>query len=400
MNFLEHKTGREFIAFAFYFAEGAPIGFIWWAMPTLLRQSGVEINTITTFTAILTLPWVFKFLWAPLVDIFHTSRIGYTKWIGWSQLFMCLTLLPLVFIPLAGNILWWGILLLLHSFFAATQDVSVDALVINVVANREKGRLNGFMQAGMLTGRSIFGGAALIFIPEIGLHATIAFMIAFIAGTMLLLPFIKEPDLIDIEKSKLSTFKNNLVGTFRTKQTWYTIAFALTSAAAFEAVGGMSGSFLTDKHVNMQSIGFFFGVPVVVAMLLGGLAGGFLSDKMNRKKSVTFFLLGFVLLIAAVSILGIVYPEGSGFVWMTMFAGIYFFTGMFTTSSYALFMDVTNPKLGATEFSTFMAATNACEAWVVWSAGIMAASQNYSAAFLTMCGVSLISLLFLRKIKD
>lgn len=53
MNLLEHKAGRALIAFAFYFAEGAPIGFIWWAIPTLLRQHGVEIHRITAFTAIL-----------------------------------------------------------------------------------------------------------------------------------------------------------------------------------------------------------------------------------------------------------------------------------------------------------------------------------------------------------
>ena len=388
------------MAFAFYFAEGAPIGFIWWAMPTVLRQNGVEIDRVTSFTALLTLPWVFKFLWAPLVDVFRSSRFGFTKWIAGSQLMMCLTLLPLVFIPLSGNVMWWVILLLLHSLCAATQDVSVDALVINVVAKHEKGMLNGYMQAGMLTGRSIFGGAALVLIPKIGLPVTIAVMIGAILSSMLLLFFIKEPETALAEKDKLHNFKSNLLQTFSNKQTWLTIGFALTAAAAFEAAGGMSGAFLTDKGLAMESIGYFFGVPVVAAMLLGGLAGGFLSDKMSRKKSVTVFLLGVVLFIGAVAVLGFVHPGAPAFAWMALFAGMYFFTGMFTAASYALFMDVTNPKVGATEFSTFMAATNGCESWVVWSAGILAASKGYSVAFLVMCLVSLFSLLFLRKIKD
>ncbi|MBK5283811.1 MAG: hypothetical protein JJE25_00275 [Bacteroidia bacterium] len=173
MNLLQHKAGRSFIAFAFYFAEGAPIGFIWWAMPTLLRQSGAHIDVIGTFTAILTLPWVFKFLWAPLVDVLRSSRFGFTKWIALAQACMCLTLLPLVFIPLSGNIVLWGVMLLLHSLCAATQDVSVDALVINVVAQKETGMLNGYMQAGMLLGRSLFGGGALIFMQTLGLQITV-----------------------------------------------------------------------------------------------------------------------------------------------------------------------------------------------------------------------------------
>lgn len=399
MNLLEYKAGRGFIAFAFYFAEGAPIGFIWWAMPTILRQAGVEVNTIASFTAILTLPWVLKFLWAPLVDMFRSSHSGFTKWIAWSQLFMCLSLFPLIFIPITGNVLLWGVLLLLNSIFAATQDVAVDALVINVIAKQEKGILNGFMQGGMLLGRSIFGGVALMFIPQFGLPFTISLMIACILVVTLLLLFIKEPNISRIQKDRFTNFKNNIKETYYKKQTWYVIAFALTAAAAFESVGGMSGVYFTDKQVDSKIIGFFFSIPVVVAMLIGGVAGGFLSDKMSRKKSVIVFLCGFVFTIICISFTGFFYPSASHISLLALFAWMYFFIGMFTTSSYALFMDVTNPKLGATEFSLFMAATNACESWVVWLTGILVVSFNYSSAFLIMSVVSLSSLFFLRKIK-
>jgi PAT family beta-lactamase induction signal transducer AmpG len=302
MNLLEHKAGRSFLVFAFYFAEGAPIGFIWWAMPTVLRQHGIEVDTIASFTALLTLPWIFKFLWAPLIDMFRSPQFGFLKWIAWSQLLMCLTLVPLVFIPISGNLMWWGFFLLLHSLAAATQDVSVDALVINIIAEHEKGVLNGYMQAGMLLSRSIFGGAALIFIPTIGLSLTVSLMIACILVIMLLLLFIKEPLITIVSENTFQNFKNNFKQTFSRKQTWFTIAFALTAAAAFEAAGAMSGSFFTDKQIDSKSIGFFFSIPIVIAMLLGGLLGGFLSDKMSRKKSVTIFLVGLVFSIVCISV--------------------------------------------------------------------------------------------------
>jgi MFS family permease len=138
LNLLQHKKGRNLAAFAFYFAEGAPIGFIWWAMPTLLRKSGADVAEIGSFNAILILPWVFKFLWAPLIDVFRSSRFGFKKWIFLSQSLMCLSLLPLIFIPLEDNYFIWMFLLFLHSIFAATQDVSVDALVINILHQLKK----------------------------------------------------------------------------------------------------------------------------------------------------------------------------------------------------------------------------------------------------------------------
>ncbi len=388
------------MAFAFYFAEGAPIGFIWWAMPTLLRQHGIGVEVIGKFTAMLTLPWVLKFLWAPLIDIFRSSRFGYTGWIGVSQLLMCITLLPLIFIPLDGNIALWGTLLLLHSICAATQDVSVDALVINVVARKEKGLLNGLMQAGMLLGRSLFGGGVLILASFGSLHLAIAVMIAVILCTMLLLFFIKEPTMIQNKKRRFSDFGSTLRSGFTSRRTWFAIAFALTAASAFESVGAMSGPFLTDKKISTETIGIFFGLPVVISMLMGGLIGGYVSDRMKRSKSTAMFLRVFVCVAIIISITGFIFPESNSLVWISLFTLMYFFVGMFTAASYALFMDLSNPKLGATQFSTFMAATNGCEAWVVWTTGIIVAQYSYGLAFLLMAFVSLGSLFFLKRTKD
>jgi MFS family permease len=387
------------VAFAFYFAEGAPIGFIWWAMPTLLRKHGVGLDVIGTFTAMLTLPWVLKFLWAPLIDIFRSKRFGYSGWIGVSQLLMCITLLPLVFIPLEGNVGIWGTCLLLHSICAATQDVSVDALVINLVAGNEKGLLNGFMQAGMLLGRSLFGGGALLLVSFGGLHLTIAVMILVILCTMLLLLFIKEPTMIHIENRRFVEFTMTLRSVFSTRRTWFAIAFALTAAAAFESVGAMAGPFLTDKKTDTETIGVFFSFPVVISMLIGGLIGGYISDKIKRHRSTALFLCGFVLMAMIISVIGFIFPNSTSIVWISLFTLMYFFIGMFTAASYALFMDVSDPKLGATQFSTFMAATNGCEAWVVWTTGIIVAHHSYGLAFLLMALVSVGSLLFLKSLK-
>ncbi|MGK2861214.1 MAG: MFS transporter [Chitinophagaceae bacterium] len=399
MNLLLHKKGRGIIAFAFYFAEGAPIGFIWWALPSLMRQQDIGINEIGSFTAILILPWVFKFLWAPLVDIFRSARFGFKQWIAAAQTGMCLSLIPLIFIPLPGNLTTWVSLLFFHSVCAATQDVAIDALVINTVVPEEKGLVNGWMQAGMLIGRSLFGGGLLIFTQWTTLSVAIVLMIVSIFSTMLLLLFVKEKPIVSIPRVNFSDFLNNLKLAFSSPRTWYSIAFALTAAAAFEAAGAFAGPLLTDQQIPQQSIGFFFAVPVVVSMLLGGLAGGFLSDRIGRIKALVIFLCGFVTMALLISLAEFSNHPVPYYAWMVLYSCMYFFTGMFTAASYALFMDVTNPKLGATQFSTFMAATNGCEAWVVYIAGFIAASKGYSAAFLVMCIVSLMSLLFLKKIQ-
>ena len=302
MNLLSSKTGRIFLVTAFYLTEGAPIGFIWWAMPTLLRRENVAIDSIASLIAILILPWIFKFIWAPLIDSLRNEKRGYKFWIFVSQSLMGLALLPLILIPPQDNFFIWGIFLFIHSFAAATQDVSIDAMVINVIAKNERGKLNGFMNAGMLIGRSIFGGGTLIIAYKLGLNYILILLAAIILSTMLLLILVEEPISTSETKNQFEIFNRNFSLSFREKNTWLAILFALTSAAAFEAAGGLAGPFLTDLNINQDTIGIFFAVPVVVAMFIGGLIGGYVSDKINRKKAVRVFLSGFVASIIFISI--------------------------------------------------------------------------------------------------
>ena len=125
--------GRLALFTVLYAAEGAPIGFIWWALPTVLREAGLPIERITGLTALVLLPWIFKFAWAPAVDSLRTPRWGFRAWIISAQVLMGLTLLPLLWLDPVSRFEAWRVLLVLHAVAAATQDVAIDALAINSV---------------------------------------------------------------------------------------------------------------------------------------------------------------------------------------------------------------------------------------------------------------------------
>jgi hypothetical protein len=84
---------------------------------------------------------------------------------------------------------------------------------------------------------------------------------------------------------------------------------------------------------------------------------------------------------------------------LALLTGMYFFVGLFTAASYALFMDLTEPRLGATQFSTFMAATNGCEAWSTWTGGRIAGSAGYASAFVALSVASVLSLFVLKHLR-
>lgn len=395
---MQNTVSRNILFTFLYLSEGAPIGFIWWALPTLLRKQNIPIEDITSLTAILVLPWTFKFLWAPLVDTLRNKNWGYKNWIISSQILMGITLIPLIFIEPQNNFILFAAILLLHSLFASTQDVSIDALAINYISKFERGNINGFMQAGMLIGRSLFGGGALLVVSFLGWKWIFIFLILTIWLSLILVLFVDEQKQ-NFDKS-IHTFKSKLVKAFSIKNTWFGILFALTAAAAFEAVGGMAGPFLIDNKISQETIGFFFFIPVVAAAIVGGLIGGRLSDKIGRKKSIFLFTIGFIIPILIIGAADLNFNlRNEELFLISMLTIMYFFIGFFTAASYALFMDLTDPALGATQFSTFMAATNACEAWAVWFGGLMAGTFSYGISFISVSLVSLLSLLILWQIK-
>lgn len=384
--------GRTLIFTLLYASEGAPIGFIWWALPTLLRSADVSVADITSLTALLVLPWVFKFTWAPLVDALRGPRWGYRAWIMSAQLTMAATLAPLLWLDPVADFATWRLLLLAHAIAAATQDIAIDALVIGSVPPHERGRLNGAMQAGMLLGRSAFGGGVLLVGATWGLTDIIATLIAWIAVPLMLVPRLKEPAPTHTEHDSPSVPTTSMGGALREalrlRSTWLGLGFALTGAAGFEAAGQLAGPFLVDRGVNTDTIGVFFGVYVVSATLAGGLLGGWVSDRSSRTRILLWCTAAVVVTVAAVGLLDLLARPGATILIAALVA-MYLAVGLFTVTSYAWFMDLTHPRLGATQFTTFMAATNACESWSAWAAGQLTTWHSYGMAMLVMAGVSL-----------
>ncbi|MBI3132481.1 MAG: MFS transporter [Acidobacteria bacterium] len=396
MNLLSTSKGRKALFGALYLSEGAPNGFIWWALPTWLRPKGVPLDVITALTASLTLMWTLKFLWAPLVDVLRVRGPGLRAWILGCQALMGLTLLPLLFMDEGPMRLLFVPLMLLHALAAATQDVAIDALAILRVPEAERGAINGWMQVGMLLGRSLFGGGALLMATRIGEKGVLAALVLVIWASGSLLVLSKESptprDRSAWDTGLGSAFLQRLKGVVLRRGSLVGLAFALTSGAAFEGVGAVAGPMLVDMGATKETAGWFFAVPAVGAMLGGALVGGALSDRWGRRRCAGLFLLVIVVQVLGLALLmGSFHPVPLKPL-MAMLGGLYAGIGLFTAASYALFMDLTDPALGATQFSLFMGAANGCEAWAGFMAGVLIVGRGYAIAMLILALISFLAL--------
>lgn len=169
--------------------------------------------------------------------------------------------------------------------------------------------------------------------------------------------------------------------------------------AGFEAVGAVAGPFMIDRGMMTSQVGIFFSLPSIVGMIIGALIGGVVSDWLGRRKAVGFFLTTLVVSILALAAFDSLNEFKTSQGMFVLLAIFYFCIGLFTSSSYALFMDITDPRLGATQFSAFMGATNLCESWSAFVVGRFIGGLGYPLAFILMASVSLFSLPVLRGIR-
>jgi MFS transporter (putative signal transducer) len=379
-----------------YLSEGAPIGYLWWAMPTVLRSAGLPIESITALTSLLVLPWAFKFIWAPLIDTCRSAAWTYRSWILTLQLLMGLTLLPVAIIDPKTHFSVLAVVLVAHAVIAATQDVAIDAFCISICPPQERGSINGWMQAGMLLGRAIFGGGALLMVDTLGQAVVVALLVVSVWSSSVLLLAARGleplPSVQGRVRERIGEFSRKLKTAARQASTWAGLAFAAVGGAAYEAVGAVAGPYLIDQGLTRSDVGSFLGIPAVLCMLIGAVLGGLSADRFGKKRSVRAFLILSVLVVFSLSAIDSLMPSG-GMAWkLSTLAGLYVAIGLFTASSYALFMDITDPSLGATQFSMFMGGTNLCEAWGALVVGRMIPTFGYAAAFAIVSMSSLLTL--------
>jgi predicted MFS family arabinose efflux permease len=387
-------TWRRHLLFAaLYFSEGAPIGFLWWALPTRLRASGVEVDAITGLLALLVLPWALKFLGAPFIDLLRGPRWPLRAWIAACQVLMGVLMLATLAFDWQQDFAIVGALLLAHAMAAAAQDVSVDAYAVQVVPPAEFGATNAWMQGGVLTGRSLFGGGALLIDAWLGPRATVLLLVLAIWSSLAVLVAIgeREPGSTVTLIHRRREFGAALAEVLGRRSTWLVIAFAAVGGAGYEAVGIVVGPFLIDRGFGSAQVGAFLFVPVVAAMIAGSFAAGRLADAVGHVRAVGASLVGMAAVIVALAWGSDLWPAA---ITLALLVGLYVLIGAFTTTSY-----VTDRRLGATQLSASMSATNLCESWAAYVVGRLIADVGYGPAFTVMALVSLAGLPLLWRLR-
>lgn len=86
---------------------------------------------------------IFRFLWAPFLDKVKFGKFGHYKvWLMICQIFIIITLILISISNVKSGFNIIFILCMTFAFFAATQDIAIDALVYKVCTTKEYGKFS------------------------------------------------------------------------------------------------------------------------------------------------------------------------------------------------------------------------------------------------------------------
>lgn len=425
-NLLATRFGRLTAFFFLYVTEGIPLGFAGTAVATQLRRQDVGPAEIGAFVGSFYLPWAFKWAFGPIVDVFTSERWGRRRaWIVGTQVMLILTLLACMGLNLPSQLGLLTGILLIHNSFGAMQDVAIDALAVSTLHEDERGLANGVMFAGAAIGMAAGGSGVLFLMPVLGLKGGFAFVAACIAAVTIFIALPlretatpqherREPGLKVAGRAMLSFSVEAFRSFVGTRGAFAGLLFALLPAGAMALGLALQSNLAVELGMNDDQVawlGLWSQVIAAACMVLGGL----LSDRLGRRRMLfiyivlmslpTLYMMGVMLEHEWVMPAG---PAGAGrrvappaLVTALWVATMSYFVGnglMYGTRT-ALFMDITNPAVAATQFTAYMAMMNLVIAYTsIWQ-GISIEALGYPTTLLIDAVTGLLCLAVLPFIK-
>lgn len=381
---------------ALYFVEGAPWGVQSQALPIYLREHHESLTVIGLVNA-LSLPWLAKPLFAPLVDRYGSDRWGRRKsWIVPLQTALMLTSLAGAFV--VGRSDWTSILLVvfLLNCFAAMMDIAVDALAVDLLRGRGLGTGNIAQVVGYKAGSLVSGGLLVWATASIGWTGLFVGVAVMILPVMLVTAYVREPVPEDVLPPVAATFGaiwEMLRTSLKQPGTLVFFAFIGTYKLGEQLVDSMFKPYLIDIGFRGSQVGLWVSTFGMVASLSGSFAGGILASRFRLVRVVGWTAVLRLFPLIAVTGLTLVRPTALAVIGATV--AEHFFGGMLTTATYALMMHRTDRRMGATHYSVIATVEMFGKAPIPMLAGPFAQHFGYLATFATGTVLSAVLLLLL-----
>jgi PAT family beta-lactamase induction signal transducer AmpG len=284
-----------------YFAEAIPYVVVMTLATALYKARGISNDDMAFYTSQLYWPWVLKFLWSPLVDMFRTKRL-------WTVGMQLLIGIGLALAGVAMHLPNWFMVSLavlwLMAFASATHDIAADGFYM--LGLKEK-----YQQAAFVGVRSTFYRLATIFAGGVMMNlagaltknshdpayawSVVFFVLAAIFFVLcgyhaFQLPRPVEDHAVAHSDNKLREFADTFIAFFKKPDILLILGFILTFRLGESQLLKLAIPFLMDPAakgglgLSLEQVGLAYSTIGIIGLTLGGLLGGYLISRLGLKR--------------------------------------------------------------------------------------------------------------------
>jgi len=262
----------QYVAFAFF---SVAIVAIW-------REGGMSLEQLG-FVSLLSMVWVIKFLWSPMVERYIQKHQGdYKKFLLIVQTLLVVSILSVSFFDVNVDKEVVFISLVFIGLLSAAQDIATEGLAYKILKKSERGFGGTLKTIGGILGYVLGAGIALSIYEKVGWEMTI-FMLAFVSSlTLFQLLFYKESNSNIILTDEIISWK--IFYRFwktRNKKIW--LIFLILFPLGMSIAHGLLVPLLVDKGWDLEKIGFVKGVVGSVLGILSAIVSGWFLKYYSRK---------------------------------------------------------------------------------------------------------------------
>ena len=340
------------------FSSGLPLFVFINLLPAWMNDAHVDIKAIGLM-ALLQVPYIAKFLWAPLLDHFTIGQFGRRR--GWMILLHVLLIIALGLMGALDPATEIGLISVVGitvSFLSASLDIAIDAYRRELLPDNELGlgntiHVNAYKLAGLIP------GSLALYLSDTGMAWPTVFMVValFMLPGLVMSVVIAEPQLKQLPPRTLDAAITLPFKEFFTRHGVVAALEVLLFIFLFKLGDSLATSLATKFYLDM---GFSKTEIAIIAKnaglwcgITGGILGGLWMIKLGINRALWLFGTAQLLVIPLFAWLSI---AGHNPVVLAIVVGAEAFgVGLGTAAFVAFIAKTTNPLYTATQLALLTA---------------------------------------------
>jgi predicted MFS family arabinose efflux permease len=376
---MKDKNWQKYpVLFSLYIAQSIPMSFFSTVVPVIMRQENYSLESIGLLQLV-KLPWIFKFLWAPLVDNRAVSIGAMKKWVILSELFYAVVIMGIGLLSLQTDFRLIVVLMVAAFIASATQDIATDKYAIRILKPSERSLGNSMQSAGSFVGTLFGTGVLLIAYHYFGwqlLLSLLAIFVIFAIAPMVL--YRREDRSIDEEDMKRTSMAD-LFRFFRMPGIPPRMLMLVFYYSGLIGILAMIKPFMVDLGFSVREIGFISGILGSTVAALSAIGSGHIVRSAGRRRS----LITYSVLILLVALYFFSISAGTPARW-EIYLGIFLVWGTYGLSTVAIYtvsMDAVRKGCEGTDFTLQIVITHLSGIIVAIGSGKVGDALGYRGIF-------------------